>query len=136
MEGRLASEGRICMKATRITMSTLTIVLLCCVLSPAQTQSAKPLPDSPLPQATRESLEKAAAAGSAEAMYMLGELYYEGEGLPQDSQKAAEWYEKAAAGGSVAAMNDLGVMYQEGHGLAQDYQRARDWYERAAAAGS
>lgn len=48
-------------------------------------------------QQTRESLEKAAAAGNAGAMYMLGEMYYSGQGVPQNYQKAREWYEKAAA---------------------------------------
>jgi TPR repeat protein len=35
-------------------------------------------------QPTKESAEKAAAAGDAKAMNALGDLYYNGKGVPQD----------------------------------------------------
>jgi hypothetical protein len=53
------------MKATKAVMSAFTIALLCCILSPVQRPSAKPLPDSLPGEDARQSLEKAAAAGDA-----------------------------------------------------------------------
>ncbi len=37
----------------------------------------------------------------------LGVIYDHGEGVPQDYQKAREWYEKAAAGGNTNAQQRL-----------------------------
>lgn len=40
---------------------------------------------------------QAAEKGCAEAAYHLGELYEKGEGLPQDYQRAIDWYAKAVS---------------------------------------
>lgn len=40
---------------------------------------------------------QAAEKGCAEAAYHLGELYEKGEGLPQDYQRAIDWYTKAVS---------------------------------------
>lgn len=40
---------------------------------------------------------QAAEKGCAEAAYHLGELYEKGEGLPQDYQRAVDWYTKAVS---------------------------------------
>src|SRR5271165_5798686 len=136
MEGRLTSEGRIYVKATKVTMSAFAVVLLCCVLSPAQTQSAKPLPNAPSAEAARKSLEKAAAAGDAQAAYNLGVMYRDGQGAPQDYQKARQWFDKAKRAGYAKAMLNLGTMYVQGQGAPQDYQKAKQWFEKASAAGN
>ena len=46
--------------------------------------------------------KRRAAAGSDGAMNGLGVIYDHGEGVPQDYQKAREWYEKAAGGNTNA----------------------------------
>jgi TPR repeat protein len=79
-------------------------------------------------------IEKA-AGGNVCAMYMLGIRYEIGDRVPQDDQKAHEWYERAAAAGDIDSMSKLGWLYQVGRGVPQDYQRAKEWYERAAVAG-
>ncbi len=43
--------------------------------------------------------EKGAAAGKAEAMSDLGELYLTGQGTPTDTETATLWLEKGAAAG-------------------------------------
>jgi uncharacterized protein len=43
--------------------------------------------------------EKAAVAGEPNAMRNLGNLYQNGNGIPQDKLTARKWYEKAAAAG-------------------------------------
>ena len=81
------------------------------------------------------NFKRAATAGNAEAMYVLGLLCQNGQGVTQNYEQARQWYEKAAAVGYGAAMLNLGVLYQNGQGVAQDYEQARQWYEKAAAAG-
>ena len=76
--------------------------------------------------------EKAAAKDNAIAMFNLGLLYANGQGVTQDYAKAREWYEKAAKDNAIAMLN-LGVLYVNGQGVTQDYIRAREWYEKAAA---
>ena len=47
-------------------------------------------------------LESAAKSGDAEAENSLGNVYYYGEGVPQDSMTAITWWKKAAAHGGRA----------------------------------
>ena len=53
-----------------------------------------------------------------------GDKYYRGKGVPQDFQKAAEWYQKAAEQGHAKAQFNLGVMYANGEGVSQNYEEA------------
>jgi TPR repeat protein len=81
-------------------------------------------------------LQKAAAAGDAEAMSNLAELYRYGWGVARDYAQAYAWYQKAAAAGNAEAMYWVGVMYEQGRGVAQDYAQAREWYQKVADAGN
>ena len=83
-----------------------------------------------------EKLRLAAEHGDAEAQYNLGNLYYLGEGTPQDYAEAAKWYRLAAEQGNAAAQNNLGVMYDEGEGVRQDDREAVKWYRKAAEQGN
>jgi TPR repeat protein len=53
----------------------------------------------------------------------------------QDNPKAREWYEMAAAKDDTQAMKFLGQLYQNGDGVPQDFTKAREWYEKAVAKG-
>jgi len=64
-----------------------------------------------------------AKRGSTTSMRSLGELYQNGQGVPQDYVKAREWYELAADMGDANAMVDLGLLYFNGLGVPQDYPR-------------
>jgi TPR repeat protein len=48
-----------------------------------------------------------ALTGDANAMRMLGTMYYNGLNVPPDTREGIRWYRKAAAAGSVAAKTDL-----------------------------
>ena len=80
-----------------------------------------------------EWYEKAAAEDNADAMFKLGLLYHNGQGVAQNNAKAIEWYEKAADKGNTDAMVNLGMHYANGLGVARNYAKAREWYEKAAA---
>ena len=57
---------------------------------------------------------KKAKAGDHDAQYNLGIMYAEGQGVPQDYKKAAEWFTRAADQGEALAQTSLGVMYDKG----------------------
>jgi TPR repeat protein len=76
--------------------------------------------------------EKAAEHGHAGAQCKLGNMYFYGEGVEKDYQKAMEWYEEAAKQGNADAQFKLGYMYFYGEGVVQAYVKAFYWFEKAA----
>ncbi|KAF9901531.1 hypothetical protein EC991_006042 [Linnemannia zychae] len=82
----------------------------------------------------RNTMEKA-KLGDMDGQYILGDMYYVGDGVQQDYQAARGWLIKAANQGHVQAQNDVGYMYQHGLGVLQDYVTAMEWYRKAAHQG-
>jgi tetratricopeptide (TPR) repeat protein len=56
-----------------------------------------------------EYLTRAAKLGDAEAHHNLGSMYYRGEGVEKDEEKAIHHYEKAAIGGHPGARHVLAL---------------------------
>jgi TPR repeat protein len=79
------------------------------------------------------ALKEQAASGDAKAQFALGDLYEDGNGVPQDYAQAAAWYRKAADQGYAVAQLDLGVLYEHGNGVPKDYAEAYFWLDLAAA---
>jgi len=77
-----------------------------------------------------------AEQGDADAQFDLGQLYANGQGVPQDYVQARQWYEKAAAQGQTLAQLNLGDFYGNGTGVTQDYQQALFWFRVAASHGN
>ena len=78
-------------------------------------------------------LQKAAEAGSFEAMYDLSDCYYEGEGVDNNMPLAVKWMTKAADGGYVKAQAALGAAYFKGmEGLDQNYALSEKYFLLAA----
>ncbi len=73
-----------------------------------------------------------AEQGHVGAQSLIGSMYDQGKGVPQDYQEAVRWYQKAAEQGHAWAQVNLGLMYARGQGLAQDYVQAYRWYTLAA----
>jgi len=78
------------------------------------------------------SLQRRAQLGDAEAQTALGLAYRDGDGVPADDWKAAEWFRKAADQGNPVAQNALGVLYHIGHGVPKDLAQAFQWYKKSA----
>ena len=78
--------------------------------------------------------KKAIANGRVQAATSIGELYHFGLGVPQDLNKAAEWYELDASRGYKTAIDRLGVLYASGL-LENSGKKAVTMYEKAAARG-
>ena len=80
-------------------------------------------------------VESAEKKGSAAAQFYLGEIFYYGQGAPQNYKEAVKWYKKAAEQGDAVAQSNLGVMYHIGEGVTQNYNEAMEWYKKAAEQG-
>jgi TPR repeat protein len=82
---------------------------------------------------------RAAALGSTEAMYHVGNMYAFGHGVPKEEsdpdQRAAQFYFEAARRGHTGAQHALGILYLTGKGVQQDRAEAEKWFRRAAAQG-
>ncbi|HME56748.1 MAG TPA: tetratricopeptide repeat protein, partial [Terracidiphilus sp.] len=74
--------------------------------------------------------------GNALAQSILGHLYSDGEGVPQDFTQAVFWYRKAAEQGDDFAQFHLGYLYDKGRSVPQDYAEAYFWLDLAAAGTS
>jgi TPR repeat protein len=73
--------------------------------------------------------------GDAAALTLLGELFNQGLGVPQDPVKAAEWYRRAGRHGDARALAALGLMALDGRGMQKNPQQGKAWLEQAAAKG-
>jgi uncharacterized protein len=73
--------------------------------------------------------------GDAKAQNYLGDIYYEGLGVPRSDDLAAQWYLKAAKQGYRESQTALGTMYFDGFGVPQSYPNAIQWWRKAAVQG-
>ena len=75
----------------------------------------------------------AANQGVARAQYKLGVMYFNAQGVPQDSVEGERLLRLAADQGHAEAQTDLGYAYYYGDGgLPQDYAEAWKWCRMAA----
>jgi len=79
--------------------------------------------------------QKAADAGNAGGMNILGGMYYKGQGTPKDLRKFIYWKEKSAALGNRGAAGDLATAYATGLGVARDPQQASRYRHMAERGG-
>ncbi len=81
------------------------------------------------------NLRMAARQGDIDVQFSLGEMYENGEGVPQDDAEAARWYRMAAEQGLAAAQIALGNMYRNSEGVLWNSLEAIRWYRLAAEQG-
>ena len=80
-------------------------------------------------------LQKLAEAGDADAQWLMGVRYHDGEGVAHDDAQAVQWFQLAAEQGNVAAQGALGAYYWRGRGVPADLSRAYFWSAIAMAQG-
>ncbi len=85
--------------------------------------------------AALEELRPLADQGEADAQVLLGDLYFQGIGLPANYSLAWTWYNRAALNDDPIGQYKLGKMYWDGIGVPRDDTKAVEWYESAAAGG-
>jgi TPR repeat protein len=83
--------------------------------------------------ATATSVFFLAAQGNAHAQTILGSMYAEGRGVPQNYAEAAAWYWRAAEQGNPAAQYRLGLLFDKGLGVPLDDIEAYKWLNLAVA---
>lgn len=71
-----------------------------------------------------------AAKGDAAAMFMIGQMHFYGNGMPEDSREAFKWFQKAADRDYKEAQRAVAAMYQFGNGVEANEQRAFYWLSR------
>lgn len=80
--------------------------------------------------------ERAAVQGNVVAQKMLGDLYEQGRGVPENLKVSADWRTKAALRGNTDAQVSLGKMYLAGAGVEKNQEKAEYWLQRAAVEGN
>ena len=82
------------------------------------------------------SMRLAAQKGDPAAEFEVASRYAQGNGIPRDFTRAAQWYARAASHGFAPAQYRLGTLYERGLGVPNDTAQARIWYRQAAEAGN
>jgi len=86
--------------------------------------------------AAYEEFKSLAEQGDADAQWNLGMMYYNGQGVEQDSVEAVKWFQKSAEQGDADSQLGLGWMYANGKGIPQNLVLAHKWLNAAALQGS
>lgn len=60
-------------------------------------------------------LLKAGNQGEVESLYMVGTMYYYGQGVSRDEEKARAFWTKSADGGDADAQYNLAMLYETWH---------------------
>ena len=81
-------------------------------------------------------ITECASKGNAEAHYMLGCLFYRGEGMPRNYKKAIQHLNRACEKGNAEACFLLGSMYIEGKGCDKSCETAAKIWTQGAEAGN
>ena len=81
------------------------------------------------------AVQRQAAAGTVEAMFLIGSAYDEGLGVDEDPALAVGWFTKAAASGHTLSEHNLGNACAAGRGVAADPVQAVQWWLKAATKG-
>ena len=103
----------------------------------------------------KDVYQKKAEQGNANAQYELGNCYYYGKGIPEDTTKAIGWWEKAsnqgnekalkklvewcqkkADRGDIIAQYELGNYYYYGKGINKNQNKAIEWWGKAGDNGN
>ena len=71
--------------------------------------------------------KRLAQAGNAQAQYLLGLLYLNGQGVGMAPQRAIDWLTRSAENGYYLAAVELGQIYSSGRGVAPDPAEAAKW---------
>ncbi len=76
-----------------------------------------------------------AERGEVKVQFLLGLLYTQGQGVPQDWGRAGVWFRRAADQGDPASEYFIAIMNLGGLGGPRDEVQARAWALRSATAG-
>jgi hypothetical protein len=118
-------------------MASACLVSLHCstTVSSADLDSAKAAYDNGDFVTAFQKFSTLAKRGNAEAQFYLADMFFGGDGAPQNYAEAIKWYIKAANQGHVNAQYNLGVLYATGQGVPKNHAEAARWFRMAADQG-
>jgi len=123
------------MPRTLMMLAVLLITVLCSALSWAGfKEGAEAYQRGDYATAMKE-FRSLAEQGDAGAQYIVGMMYFKGNGAPQDYKEAQRWFRLAAEQGNRLAQVNLGNLYLLGKGVPQDDTEALKWLRPAAEEG-
>ncbi len=86
------------------------------------------------PQTALQEWIREGRGGNTRALWLVGNLYLNGEGVDQPSPRiAADYYLEAAELGFAEAQLSLATLYRQGRGVERDLEQALAWLYQAAA---
>lgn len=88
-----------------------------------------------LPRPSAATVVHQAEQGDPDAQYLLGRMYYFGDGVAENREEAARWHTRAADQGHAEAKYVLGLLYSAGDGVRQDKEKAVQLISGAAEQG-
>ena len=74
------------------------------------------------------TIEQCAAEGNADAMYLAGEMYFQGLGTQADTAHAADYFRQACDMGNKNAFSIYAKLCFMGDGISQDYEEAFKYF--------
>ena len=78
-----------------------------------------------------KTLETLAERGHAESAFLLGSIYYNGDGAAVNFPLALKWLRKAAEANHAGAQFLIGLMYAEGPGVRRALDSTVKWFNKA-----
>lgn len=73
--------------------------------------------------------------GNADAQFTVGKIFYDGERVNADYDRAFMWFRKAALKGHAEAMYYIGRCYNQGFGVDYDFAKGDEYYRKSAELG-
>lgn len=83
-----------------------------------------------------DRLKPLAKMGNARAIFNIGAMHENGNGMPASNEEAAKRFIRSGELGYVAGQSAAGFMYENGRGVMRDHDEAIRWYQLAAAQGN
>jgi len=116
---------------TRKAQTTIGLLLLIALSTGACQQTAERIKG----QLAKANSESEDTPLTPEEQYVLGNAYWNGEGLREDPMQAIHWFRKAAMQGHAEAQVLLGTAYMNGKGVQKNYIEAYAWITIVKATG-
>lgn len=82
-----------------------------------------------------KALKPIAEIGDSEAQYLVGAMYYYGNGVRKNINKAVKWYKLSAEQSHPKSQYSLGNKYRKGQGVRKDLSKAISLYKLSANQG-
>jgi hypothetical protein len=82
-----------------------------------------------------ETFQALAREGDATAQFVVGVMYFEGQGQRKNLRESFDWFRRAVAQNHGPAKMMLGLFYVSGYGVKVNHQEAFKWFNSAAQQG-